>query len=200
MRRSFEWSDLTAIQSLPKKAEEKAEKRSSEIDGRILGWTISALGDDDSLENFFEAIPGFFGSELVKDIRKHLPFNPLRKALRAFLGRTLSSKSITNSAKLHRLDIFMNTINLIGEDSVDVSSIFEAVRFKRWDIAPQSTEVAHTLARWCASGNQRTALYARCTVTRILATVRERDNHWVEFAARITGLPERDRVTFGTSL
>ena len=189
MRRSFEWSDLTAIQSLPKKAEEKAEKRSSEIDGRILGWTISALGDGDSLEKFFEAIPGFFGSELVKDIRKHLPFNPLRNA---FLSRTLSSKSITNSAKLHRLDIFMNTINLIGEDSVDVSSILEAVLFKCWDIAPQTTEVAHTLARWCASGNQRTALYARCTVTRILATVRERDDHGVEFATRITGLPERD--------
>ncbi|KAH9998359.1 hypothetical protein BJV77DRAFT_749634 [Russula vinacea] len=56
-----------------KAAEEDAEKRASEIDGRILGWTIRALGDDESLEKFFEAIPGFFNSKLVKDLERDFP-------------------------------------------------------------------------------------------------------------------------------
>ena len=44
-------------------AEEMGEKESSEIDIRIFDWTIGALkgalGDDNSLEKVFEAIPGF---------------------------------------------------------------------------------------------------------------------------------------------
>ena len=47
-----------------------AEQRSSEIDVRILGWTIRALGDDDSLEQFFEAILGFFDLKLVKNLER----------------------------------------------------------------------------------------------------------------------------------
>ncbi|KAH9998244.1 hypothetical protein BJV77DRAFT_1156550 [Russula vinacea] len=39
-----------------------ASKPSLEVDVRIFGWTISALGNDNSLEKFFEAIPGLFNS------------------------------------------------------------------------------------------------------------------------------------------
>ena len=170
------------------------EKQSPEIDGRILGWTISALDDDDSLEKFLEAMPGFFDSELVKDLKEHLPYDQLRNALAGFLGRTLSSKSLVNSVKLHRLDIFMDTINLMDEGSIRVSSILGTLLFKRWDLAPQSIEVAHTLARLYTSNDQRTASaqYARCTVTRVLVMVRKRDDRWFELAARISGVPMHD--------
>ena len=174
------------------KAEKRLSEKLSETDGRILGWTISALGDDDSLEKFFEAIPGFFESELVKDLKEHLPYDLLRNSLAGFLGRTLSSKSIVYSVELHRLDIFTDTINLIGEDSVGVSSILETFLSQHWDLAPQTIEVAHTLARWCTNSDQRTVQHARCVVTKVLATVRERDDRWIELAVRITGLPERD--------
>ncbi|KAF8481652.1 hypothetical protein DFH94DRAFT_403588 [Russula ochroleuca] len=43
-----------------------AKGRSSDIDAGILGWTISALGDDDSLESFLEAIPGFFNLQSIR--------------------------------------------------------------------------------------------------------------------------------------
>ena len=56
-----------------KKAEETVEEQSSDVDVRILRWTISALGDDDSLEKFFEAIPGLFKSKLVKDLERYFP-------------------------------------------------------------------------------------------------------------------------------
>jgi hypothetical protein len=44
-----------------KAAEETPSELSSDIDVRIFDWTvnINALGDDDSLENFFEALPNF---------------------------------------------------------------------------------------------------------------------------------------------
>jgi hypothetical protein len=41
------------VVGVEKAAEETASERSSEIDVRIFDWTVSALGDDDSLENFF---------------------------------------------------------------------------------------------------------------------------------------------------
>jgi hypothetical protein len=113
-------------------------------------------------------------------------------ALAGFLGRTLSSKSVVDSVKLRRLDTFMKTISLVGEDTIGVSSIFETFLSKHWSLVPQSIEVAQTLARWCTSYDPRTALYARCTVTRVLATVLERDDRWVELAVQISGQPERD--------
>ncbi|KAF8470277.1 hypothetical protein DFH94DRAFT_214631 [Russula ochroleuca] len=54
-------------------AEEMALDQSLDIDVGILDWTIGALGDDDSLEKFFEAVPGFFNSKVVKDLREDLP-------------------------------------------------------------------------------------------------------------------------------
>ena len=88
-----------------KEAEETASEQSSEIDVRILGWTISALGDDDSLEKFFEAIPGLFNSKLVKDLERDFPETLLEtfwNALDGFMGRTLSSNSVTESVKSRR--------------------------------------------------------------------------------------------------
>jgi hypothetical protein len=50
-----------------------------------LDWSASALGDDDSLEKFFVAIPGFLDSKLVNDFRERLPDN-LMERLRSFRG------------------------------------------------------------------------------------------------------------------
>jgi hypothetical protein len=80
-----------------KAAEETVSERSSEIDIQILDWTISALGDDDSLKRFFEAIPGFFNSKLVNHLEGDFPeelFQKFRDALDGFLGRTWSSNSV----------------------------------------------------------------------------------------------------------
>jgi hypothetical protein len=99
-----------------KKAEEMALEQSSEIDGRILGWTISALGDDDSLEKFFEAIPGFFNSKLVKNLERDFPvshFYTFWDALDGFMGRTLSSNSVAESVKYRRVIICRDIMSII---------------------------------------------------------------------------------------
>ena len=182
------WKSVWDI-GVKKNAEETVEKRSSEIDGRILGWTIRALGDDESLEEFFEALPGFFDSEKVKDPREHLPYDLLRDALAGFLGRTLSSKSVTNVVKLRRLDIFTKTISLVGEDTIGISSILKTFLSKRWDLAPQTVEVANTLARWCTDNDQYTAQYARCAVARVLATVDRKSTRLNSSHSEISRMP-----------
>jgi Family of unknown function (DUF6535) len=65
-----------------KEAEETVSKRLPKIDFCILDWTITTLGDDDSQKNFFEAIPGFFKSELVK----HVEWGPVEKSFKKVPG------------------------------------------------------------------------------------------------------------------
>jgi hypothetical protein len=176
-----------------KAAEETVSERLSKIDVRILDWTITTLGDDDSLKNFFEAIPGFFNSKLVKhlewDFTEEL-FKKYSDALEGFLGRTWSSNSVRNSEKLHRLGIAMNAMSLIRHSGV--SFIPWKFSFKHWDKMPQTLEMGQALARWCTSRNQSVAQYAQVTTARILGSVWERDDSWITLAARVYGLPDRD--------
>ena len=51
------------LEGMEKTVAETASEPSSDVDIGILDWTIDALDDDNSLEKFFEAIPGFFKSE-----------------------------------------------------------------------------------------------------------------------------------------
>ena len=176
-----------------KKGEEMVEELSPKIDVGILDWTISALGDDDSVEKFIEAIPGFFNSKLVKDLRKHIPDDVWRRlldAMNGFLGRTLSSNLVMDSVKLHRLDMSLSAID--STRASGVSAILRNIMFDHWDQVPKTVEISHTLARWCTSNDQSTARFAHGTVAKVLWTVPEHDDRWVELAARVYGLPERD--------
>ena len=174
-------------------AEETALERSSEFDLWILDWTIGALGDDDSLKGFFEAIPGFFKSDQVKDVdftKEPKLVQKFGDTLNGFLGRTWSSNSVNDSEKLRRLEISMNAMNLIHPEGV--SLILRNILFKHWDEVPLTVEMGHTLARWCTGSDQSFAQDARLIVTRILLSVRERDDSWVTLAARISGLQEHN--------
>jgi hypothetical protein len=175
-----------------KAAEETASERSSEIDVKILDWTISVLGDDDLLKSFFEAIPGFFNSNLVKRPLGDFPeelLQKIRDALNGFLDRTWSSNSVDDSEKVRRFDIFMNAINQISEthDRFTLRDICFGIR----DEVPQTVEMGHTLARWFTNNDQDVPAVQRIIVG-ILSSVQERNDNWVSLAARTFGLPERD--------
>jgi Family of unknown function (DUF6535)/Ubiquitin carboxyl-terminal hydrolase len=184
-------------------AKEMASKRLSEIDLCILGWTIDALGDDDRLEKFFEAIPGFFNSKLVKHLKKEFPddnnlLKKFWKASNGFLERTLLSNSVTEQVKSRRLDIGMNATSEITNRRN--SSIPRDLLFQSWDHVPQNVEIGNILTRWCNSNNPDIAWYAHCIATRILASVQERDDHWIELAVDVLGLSKRnlwDNIAYG---
>ena len=184
-----------------KAAENTALERSSEIYVQILDWTINALGDDDSLEDFFEAIPGFFDSEFVKGpgiVFDNELLQKFRDVSDGFLGRTWSTNSIDDPGKVRRFDVAMNAMNLIPQSGA--SFILYKNLFKHWDDMPQTLEKGHSLACWCTSGNRTVAQYAQATIARILVSVRERNDSWVTLAARIFDLPEqnlRDNIALG---
>jgi hypothetical protein len=176
-------------------AEETASKRLSEIDIHILDWIIGALGDDVSLEKFFEAIPGFINSKLVHNLRGHLSSDLLDRlsvVSHGFLARTWSSNLVSDSEKLRRLDITMDAMGFIR--AFHVSSILRNILFEHWDEVPLSIEMGNNLVRWCTSNDQKTSLYAQSIVAGILAGVArgERNDSWFTLAARVSGLAEHD--------
>lgn len=182
-------------------AEKTALERSSEMDFRILDWTVSTLGDDNSLSNFFESIPGYFDSKMVKHPKRNIP-QALRvklfNALHEFWERSLSSNSISYSEKARRLDISLNAMSRTHDDGV--WSIIYNTLFCRLDEMPLTVEMGHVLAPWCTSNNQDIADCARDLVALILAFAEERNDSWLTIATRAFGpLADdvRDSITLG---
>jgi hypothetical protein len=160
-----------------------------------LGWTLSALGEDGTLEEFFKTIPGFFNSMLVKVSRistsPHYTelYITLRNASIGFLRRTLSSNSISNSVKNSRLDIYLDAMNAIYIP-YHVDGALTPMIVQEFGQLPQSIETGHTLARWFTANNQSIAMAARYGVATILGAIKQRDLRWVALAKEF-GLPER---------
>jgi hypothetical protein len=183
-------------------SETAEERRSPEIDVSILNWTIDALDEDDALERFFVAIPGFVNSKLAKlsKVDSASTFgveSRLQRALDGFLQRALSTNYVIESVINRRLDIYLNAMNAIdGRDRLK-----HAWSMLRWhfSLLPKSIETADTLVRWCAS-NDDSALHARCLVAGILQSMQRRDDRWIVLARDQLGLPEqvlRDHIARG---
>ena len=176
---------------MEKTAEETASGPSPEIDVHILAWTISALGNDDSLEKFFETIPGLFNSHLAKGLERYFPetlLNKFWRALNGFMGRTLSSNSVTESVKSRRVNICRDIMSIIPclDDYVKDNLL------DHFDQAPVSIERLQSLARWSTHMSHLVSYTARAGVAKNLARIQERDRRWVELAAQISGLPAGD--------
>jgi Family of unknown function (DUF6535) len=88
-------------------AQETIFKNTSEIDGRILQWTVNSLNEDGALETLVESIPGFYKSDVVKGISKSAEW-VIQYALGNFLQRTLSSNSVSELVKHNRLTICLD--------------------------------------------------------------------------------------------
>ena len=111
------WSQISW--DVQKAAEETTSTQSSKIDLDILDSTIGgALGDDKTLEAFFEAIPGFFNSRMVKNAKGSLRDEVRSKiveSLEGFLDSNLSSNSVNEETKIRRIIICMNATKEIGK-------------------------------------------------------------------------------------
>ena len=184
--------------------EEGALKTQAEIDVRILKSTIDALDDDDAREKFFQAIPGFFSSNLVDDpqrILDGLPHWTFVGALSRFLDQTLSSTVISESVKTRRLVIGLNAAdvtfsNIIRETLHDIIS-------GRWHGVLQFIELGQYLQSRVYTYDRVTRLYGQVVVSGIIATVRERDERWFAIAMDQLGVSRsvlQDYVAHGNSV
>jgi hypothetical protein len=120
---------------LKKAVEKMVAERSSALDIRIFDWTMRILGEDDSVEKFFEAVPGFFSSKLVDHIESDFPEDALNRfwtALNGFMDRTLSSDSVIESVKTRRVNICKDITNKIPFPLVSTARLEAMARWRAY--------------------------------------------------------------------
>ena len=184
-----------------KAAEDTASERSSQFDCRVLEWTIGTLREDDARERFFDAIPGFFDSQVVQTRLPSLLQMKIRQVMDGFLDRTFSSESVPQSTKIGRLTICLNAAHA-ALGPFGVSRILSNILDGRWQEAPLSIKMAYALRRWCNNRDEWIALTARSIVARIIA-VQKRDKRWIALVEDQFGLPNRvlrDYIPYGDSV
>jgi hypothetical protein len=165
-------------------------KKSSEIDAHVLAWTLQCIGEDDALESFLEAIPGFFESKSVNILEEHLPDQfrtTFGHGLNAFSDRTFLSDSVSESVKSHRLVICLDAAYAtLGSNGV--SHILDEILNGRRHGALQSVEVGHSLRHW---NNEQFSLQLRRILIQIISRVRKHDGHWMVLVKDELGIPDR---------
>ena len=181
---------------------EKASHQSSLMDTHILEVTLDGLSEDETREKFFEFIPGFYQSDVVKDLQRRLPKMVKSKVhliLVDFFRRTLLSNTIPGLAKFRRL-----AICITAADDTDTPTgskyNFAKIIHQYWHAMPQSVEFGGFLRSWDKWRNGR---YAHWIIANIVAKKDERDDRWVALAMDYLGISEHvlhDYLTHGDSI
>ena len=190
-----------------KAIEEAASKwtSESEFDVRVLESTLDGLRDDDALEKFTEALPGFYQSDIIKDLQQRLPEEVRLKILHTLVGfsrRTLSYNELSVSAKTHRLAICLEAAGHVQASS-GIRLILDNMIHVNWRRTPHSVEIGHFLRSWDKSNNGQFASYIQVIVGNIIAGTRDRNGRWIALAMDHLGVSEhvlRDYLVHGDSV
>jgi hypothetical protein len=181
--------------------EEEALKPSSEIDASIVECILLVLGEDHALETFFDAVPGFFGSQLVRPLYSPVT-TKLRQSLHSFLDRTFSSRLVPESVKNDRFITCLNAAHsALG--SIGASQILDDFFHQHMDEALKSVELGHSLISWVYSTDDSINPIVRRIVAYIITHAKDRDDRWVKLVKEAFDIPDgviRDYVARGDSM
>jgi len=197
-KRSRHW----ILRDVEERVEEAISRTSSKIDIHVLDLALNALGEDDAWEKFFESIPGFYKSDMVKDLRRCLPNNVrsrVHHALVEFFRRTLLSNSIPRSVKFRRLAICLSAADEIDTPSGSEYALQNSIH-QKWRGMRQSVEFGEFLRSWDTGRDGR---YIQWIISNIIANADERDDRWIALAVDHLGIPEhvfRDYLAHGDSV
>ena len=179
------------VEGMGKTAEETAWQQSSKMDVRVLISTLDDVDEDDSPEEVFKAVPGFFNSEQVNDLEEPLldEFRTkFRPRLNSFLDRIFSSDSVSEPV---RSDQFITCLNathaVLGTDGV--SQILYDVLSGRWGEV-SSVEMGLSLRDWDNNNNEEFTPFVRRIITQIIISIRERDERWISLVVDEFGVPD----------
>ena len=136
--------------NLRKLAEDRAQGLARRFNGEILERTLHVLRSDDDLEQFFDAIPGFFHSEIVRvhggprRSLENLGQQRLAEALIGFWNRTLSSNLVPESTKGRRLLVCMRVIEA-ADLAIAAPGTLRDLSFRYLGGITSSVELGHSL-------------------------------------------------------
>lgn len=178
---------------IEKAAEETTSERVSEINCRIVEWSVDALGEDDALEKFLEAIPGFYQSDVTEehDLPQEVQKN-IEIAAGKFLNRTFSSGSVRKSVIENRVSTCLNAALVVGGHS-GIANVLRTMVDGNLYGGPQSVEMGHFLMRWVKSKGVLVTVMAEvhCIIALILQSARERDERWKALTLDHLGISEQ---------
>jgi Family of unknown function (DUF6535) len=189
-------SIIGSLRRMERTAEKTVRKGASKIDGRILKWSFNVyntLADDRKLEKFFEKIPGFCNSKVVKnphDSLAKLDSVEFSSALIGFLSRTSLSNSLSESDKMRRFDICVKAADAARLPRA-VWQILDTTFYGKWNSILQSVQAAYSLKCRDNSMDKETNLCAQWVVAGTIANVQGEDNDWIALAADQLGKSER---------
>jgi Family of unknown function (DUF6535) len=169
---------------IKKITERFVRETSSEIDGRVLKRTFNALAEDHELEKFFQTIPGFCSSSVVKDPRRVLHGSlgewELSLGLLRFLERTWLSNLVSESDKQRR---FIMCVNVVDAAYLHHATwwIHNAAVGADWYGGLRSVEMGHSLRRRGKRSNP-VGLFAQSIVAQTIADVQRSNDRWVALA------------------
>ena len=190
-------------QGIVKAAEETARKLSSEIDWRVLIWTLESLDEEHELERFFSGLPGFWNSRVVNSrpvasIRQDS--ESLSDALIGFVHRTISSDLISETVRERRITLCRKALD-VASLPINKRTFQRAVRGD-WNGLLGSVEFGLFLRGVDHNDDPRTTYYSRSMVSIIIANARLHDDRWVVLTAGHLGVSKsalRDYMVHGDS-
>ena len=178
---------------LEEKAEEIVLDKSPELDASILESLLVTLGEDSVREKFFEALPGFYDSQVVQvqDVNNNLSpsfFANFQSMVNQFVDQTLSSDSVSGLVKSRRLLACLKATQSVLGESAGTSITDKIIRTGDWNEIPPSLEIVDILRRWRISPCSSRALIGSCLIARIVAGVEKRDETWEALARSQLGV------------
>jgi hypothetical protein len=192
------------VRGMQKTAEETALKSPPEIDSRAFMWTFDCLDEDHELEHFFSGLPGFRSSNVVKDPLRSLTEEQKRKiygTLHGLLQRTFSSDLLPATVKNRRSMICAKAVDT--RHTPDPFNILHTILSEYQYGGPPATAIANIVRRWGNNVDEKSVMYARAAVCKIIATRQTHDDSWYLLTSDELAVPEallRDYAAHGDSL
>ncbi len=182
-------------------AEECARKSSSEINSRVLLWTLQSSDQDHELEKLFAIIPGFCNSRVFNDLLADFKASIGEKVADAVVGlmdRTLSSDLLPQSTKQSRVVICNRAM---AEASLPINRrTLGRVLYRDWSGLLDSVEFGLML-RNARYGDPFAKYNSQCVISIIIARVQEHNDRWFELATGYLGISKaQSYLTRGDSM
>ena len=175
------------------------------IDTRAFMWTFDCLDEDHELEDFFDGLPGFRRSKMVRDPLPDLTWEQHAKLLHALIGlsdRTSSSDLLPEKVKIQRTVVCRKAIGPAVIPIAIWGAFHRIVSEDRYGPV-QSAEIAGLVRGWDNGKDSETMMMIRAVVSGVVARAQQHDDLWFTLASNemiISDSVLRNYATHGNGL